>query len=90
MVFQAYERIDGNSAPLLQDELVGLIANGERDLTVDFSATKYVSSAGLRAVLTAHKEMTNVGGSFVLCGVSATLKEILDVTGFSGFLTFMD
>ncbi|MCR5675654.1 MAG: STAS domain-containing protein [Lachnospiraceae bacterium] len=89
-VYQGRERIDGTNAPEVQKEIEALIEGGATDVVVDLNETKYISSAGLRVLLSAHKKLKAKDGSFALKGVSATLKEILDVTGFSGFLTIID
>ena len=53
---------------------------------MDFSKLTYVSSAGFRVLLRAHKKMMPKGG-FKICGVNDTIQEIFDVTGFSEILT---
>jgi len=44
----------------------------------------------LRALLSAQKQLNKLSGSMVLKGVSEAVREIFDVTGFSGFLTIED
>ena len=85
-VYKARPRIDGNNAPEVQEEIMALITGEGGDVVVDLSETKYISSAGLRVLLSAHKKLKSAGGRFTLRGVSPTVREILDVTGFSGFL----
>ena len=53
-----------------------------RKLIVDMSDTEYVSSAGLRVLLWAHKIMLDKDG-MVIVGVNEVVREILDITGFS-------
>lgn len=54
-------------------------------LVVDFTDVKYVSSAGLRILLSAHKVMSKKGGLRVT-GVSDEIMEVFDITGFSTIL----
>ena len=89
-VYQGKERIDGSNSPQVQDEINALLDGGATDVVVDLVDTKYISSAGLRVLLSAHKKLKAKGGSVALRNVSPTLKEILDVTGFSGFLAIKD
>ncbi len=90
-VFKAPERVDGNNASAVQEAMAQLateaIAAGEGTLfVVDMSNTGYLSSAGLRALTVIQKKMRAGGGGFVLRGVNDTLRDLLDVTGLSGYL----
>ncbi|MBM4202465.1 MAG: STAS domain-containing protein, partial [Gammaproteobacteria bacterium] len=55
---------------------------GETRLIVDFSQTEYVSSAGLRVLLKATKQLMQVGGALALCHANPQVREILDISGF--------
>ncbi len=78
-------RLDTITAPKLEAELKSSIT-GVTDLTFDFSALEYISSAGLRVLLSAQKVMKKQG-SMVVRNVNDTVMEIFEVTGFSDFLT---
>lgn len=76
-------RLDTMTAPALEQELKGVY--GEiTELTLDFQGLQYISSAGLRVVLSAHKAMK---GKLVIKNVSPVVMEVFDVTGFSDILT---
>ena len=77
-------RLDSNTAALLEKALV---LEGVTALTLNMAQCGFVSSAGLREILRAQKHMTARGGSLTLSGVSRDVREVLDVTGFSKFLT---
>lgn len=81
-------RLETATAPQLDAEVKGLAAD-VMDMTFDFSELEYVSSAGLRVILMAQKTMSARKGSFKLAGVNATVKKVLDLTGFSPLLTFV-
>ena len=53
---------------------------------VDFSGVDFVSSAGLRVVLTLLKRVKAANGKLALCAVQAPVREVLDITGFTGML----
>ena len=78
-------RLDTITAPeleaVLKEELGGV-----EDLTFDFSALDYLSSAGLRVLLSAQKTM-NKQGEMKVTGVSEIIMEIFEVTGFTDLLT---
>ena len=65
----------------LKDEIDGVTS-----LTFDFKALEYISSAGLRVLLSAQKIM-NKQGSMKITNVNSEIMEIFEITGFSGILT---
>ena len=56
------------------------------ELTLDFGKLEYISSAGLRVLLAAHKIMSRKGGMKVT-NVNEIVNEVFEVTGFSDILT---
>ena len=78
-------RLDTTTAPQLEGELKSSL-DGVKELEIDIAALQYISSAGLRVLLSAQKTM-NKQGSMVVKNASDEVKEIFDVTGFSDILT---
>ena len=78
-------RLDTMTAPELEAELSKSL-DGITDLTLDFSALEYISSAGLRVLLSSHKAMMNKGGMKIV-HVNDVVQEVFEVTGFSDILT---
>lgn len=78
-------RLDTMTAPELEAELQKSL-DGAESLVMDFSKLDYISSAGLRVLLSAHKAMASKGGMKVI-NVNEIVQEVLDVTGFSDILT---
>ena len=78
-------RLDTTTAPQLEAELKAAL-DGITNLTLDFAALDYLSSAGLRVLLATQKQM-NKQGAMVVRNVNETIAEIFDVTGFSDILT---
>lgn len=78
-------RLDTVTAPDLEKEL-GQSLEGVTDLTLDFSRLDYISSAGLRVLLSAHKTMS-AKGSMKVTHVSEIVREVFEVTGFADILT---
>ncbi|MBP3721144.1 MAG: STAS domain-containing protein [Clostridia bacterium] len=77
-------RLDTTTAPQLEEELkTGL--EGVTDLVIDLSKLEYVSSAGLRVLLSAFKIMRNKG-KMKVTNANELVKEVFEVTGFSDFL----
>ena len=80
-------RVDTATAPLLEKELMDDIENVGK-LILDFHGLDYISSAGLRVLLTMQKYM-NERGTMKVVGVSRTVYEIFEVTGFTEILTIV-
>ena len=72
------------TAPELEAE-VNQSLDGVETLTLDFQNLSYISSAGLRVLLFAHKLMSAQGGMKIV-HVNDIVQEVLDVTGFSDIL----
>jgi anti-sigma B factor antagonist len=86
ITLQVAERVDTTTAPQLQYE-IDKVTDETNKLVLDFKDLIYVSSAGLRVLLSAHKTMLKKEGSLVITNVSEDILEIFEVTGFSDILT---
>ena len=78
-------RLDTTTSPELEKELKDGL-DGIDELTLDFEKLDYISSAGLRVLLAAHKTMMKRGGMKVI-HVNEIVNEVFEVTGFSDILT---
>lgn len=78
-------RLDTATAPQLEEELKASFDEIE-SIQMDFEKLDYISSAGLRVLLSTQKVMTKKGG-MVIKNVNETIMEIFDVTGFVDILT---
>ena len=78
-------RLDTMTAPDLEAELHASLDSAE-SLVFDFSKLEYISSAGLRVLLSAHKAMSGKGGMKVT-HVNEIVQEVFEVTGFADILT---
>lgn len=78
-------RLDTTTSPQLEAELSASLG-GVTHLTLDLSNLAYLSSAGLRVILSAQKRM-NKQGQMVVRNVNDTIMEVFEVTGFVDILT---
>ena len=78
-------RLDTVTAPDLEKEIAA-VADSVNELTVDFAKLDYISSAGLRVLLSTHKNFAKKGG-MTITNVNETVMDIFDVTGFRDILT---
>lgn len=79
-------RLDTTTAPEL-DRAITEEIDFATSLVFDFSELAYVSSAGLRVLLSAQKSMNKKKGKMVIRNVDEAIMEIFEVTGFSDILT---
>lgn len=79
------ERLDTTTAPVLEKEMSGQL-DGVTELILNFENLEYISSAGLRVVLSLQKIM-NKQGQMVVRNVNETVMEVFDITGFVDILT---
>lgn len=85
LVIKLEGRLDTSTSPQLEEELKTAL-EGVGLLVFDLCALEYISSAGLRVLLSAQKTM-NKQGSMVVKNVSEDVKEIFEVTGFTDILS---
>ena len=77
-------RLDTTTAPELEKALKDNM-DAANELTMDFEKLDYISSAGLRVLLSAHKTMSKKGGMKVV-NANEMVKEVFDVTGLADIL----
>ena len=85
LTLSLYGKLDTTTAPELE-EVIKNELSGIENLVFDISNLEYISSAGLRVLLSAQKVMT-VQGSMIIKGVSEEIAEIFEVTGFNNIFT---
>ena len=81
-------RIDTVTAPELE-EAMSNVPGDVASLTFDFAKVEYISSAGLRVLLVAQKNMMKAGASMSIANVASAVKEVFDITGFSTIFTIV-
>lgn len=77
-------RLDTTTAPQLESELKASL-DGIVSLILDFEALEYISSAGLRVLLSTQKVMSKQG-NMIIRHINETIAEVFEVTGFSDIL----
>lgn len=83
-------RIDSSTAPELGQTLSGQIDAGTVNIVVDLSGVDYMSSAGLRELVSALKRVKNSGGDVRLCNPSERAMEVLELAGLSSIFQIFD
>ena len=85
IILQIVGRLDTTTAPALDKAIVENI-NGLKSLILDFKGLEYISSAGLRVLLSAQKKMQQLGQMKVI-NVCEVVMEVFEITGFADILS---
>ena len=80
-------RLDTVTSSEFEKNLTPYYAESGVELHLDCNEMEYISSAGLRVVLTTHKNITARGGRFILHNLNKEVRSVFDMTGFSRILT---
>lgn len=76
-------RFDAQSAGDVEAKMGEVLAGGAQKLVVDMAGVEYVSSAGLRVLLSTAKKLGAGGGKLALCGLKPYVYEVFEVAGFT-------
>lgn len=80
-------RLDANWAGHLDDYLDGLVRDGSYRFILNMTGVQYMSSAGIRILVSQYKKVKKIGGLFVLEALSGAVSEVLDMVGMKKMLT---
>lgn len=75
-------RLDTPSAVKAQQEIIPLLENADKEITLDCEQLEYISSSGLRLFLTIRKETAAKGGKVVIQNINDKIKKVFMMTGF--------
>jgi anti-anti-sigma factor len=77
--------LDSGTSPEAQKSLDSVVATAKK-VALDFSQLDYISSAGLRVLLGAAKQLRAKGGTLGMFGLNQSVREVFDISGFSTIL----
>ncbi len=83
-------RVDSNTAQEMEDALEDRIAEGRHNLVLDLSDVSYLSSAGLRALVTALRNCKRKGGDVRIAAPSERVSEVMSLAGLDSLFTSYD
>jgi len=89
-VIQIEGRIDTTNFNVFEKEVTDIIEAGGTQIVLNCSGLDYISSSGLRVFLIAQKKVTALCGKLHLCAMQPAIKEIFDISGFSGIFEIFD
>ncbi len=76
-------RIDAQSAPGVNQEIVTVLEGGGNKILIDCKGLDYISSAGLRVLITVAKKLKATQGRLVLCNLGEKIYEVFEISGFT-------
>jgi len=79
-------RLDAISSPGTEKKVFECINNGQHQLLLDFSDVEYLSSAGMRMLLSTTKKLKTLNGKLVVCSVNMNVMDVLKMSGFDHVL----
>ena len=79
-------RLDASSSPILERTMEELIKKSHNIIILDFTSLDYLSSAGMRLLLSYTKKLHIAGGNLYCCCMSGEVMEIIKMAGFEKIL----
>lgn len=83
------DKLMSNTAPQLKTELIMLNTEGYRNLILDLSKVQHVDSSGLSAILIGNRMCENAKGTFVLTGLNAQVKKLMEISQLNPVLNII-
>ena len=84
-------RLDTLTSNTLQESLQGLINSSRHQILIDCTELQFISSSGLRVLLSAAKQLSSQKGKIALCALKDRIREVFDIAGFTAlFSIFSD
>ncbi|MCP4023284.1 MAG: STAS domain-containing protein [Desulfobacteraceae bacterium] len=83
-------RIDARSAPGVNEEIGKILDAGKNKMLINFKGLEYISSAGLRVLITVAKKTKALGKDLVLCSLDEKIYEVFDISGFTAIFKIFE
>jgi anti-sigma B factor antagonist len=75
--------LDTNTSKEAEDQINKLIDEGSIKLLIDLTDLDYISSSGLRILLSTSKKLKSLRGEMRICGLNETVNEVFEISGFT-------
>jgi anti-sigma B factor antagonist/stage II sporulation protein AA (anti-sigma F factor antagonist) len=86
LILRMKGRLDAVSAPSAERKVFEYINEGHTKLILDFSHVAYLSSAGMRMLLSTTKRLKSLAGKLVVCNIISNVMDVLKMSGFDHVL----
>ena len=86
VVVRLQGRLDAASSPQLEKKIYSIIESGYFKIILNFSGVDYLSSAGMRLMLSVSKKLKHLAGKVVACSLNDEIMDIIKMAGFQNVL----
>jgi len=86
LVLRINGRLDTISSPAAERQVFEFINNGRHKVLFDCAGVDYLSSAGMRMLLSTAKKLKSLSGKMVICNITTAVLEVLKMSGFDHVL----
>jgi anti-anti-sigma factor len=86
VVVRVNGRLDAASSPQLEKKINSIIDSGHFKFMLDFSGVEYLSSSGMRLMLSVSKKLKHLEGKVVACSLNDEVMEVIKMAGFHQIL----
>lgn len=83
-------RIDAVTAPEFEKGLLALMAGGDYALVLNLTGLEYISSAGLRSILSTAKQLKAKDGKMLFTGLQGAVKDVFKISGFGSIFKIFE
>ena len=89
-LLQASGRLDASTVSILEHALMRALQIATKAVILDLSEVTYISSSGLRVLLTSRRRLRDRGGDLILCALSQNVRDVFDMVGFTALFGVCD
>jgi anti-sigma B factor antagonist/stage II sporulation protein AA (anti-sigma F factor antagonist) len=86
LILRMNGRLDAISSPAAERKVFEYINNGQHKFLLDFAGVDYLSSAGMRMLLSTTKKLKSLSGKLVVCSITPNVLDVLKMSGFDHVL----
>ena len=86
LVLKVHGRLDAVSSPSTERKILERINSGHPKVLLDFAGVDYLSSAGMRVLLSVSKKLKTLSGKLVICSITPNVMDVLKMSGFDHVL----
>lgn len=86
VVIRLEGRLDAASSPQLEKQINSIIETGHFKIVLSFASCDYLSSSGMRLMLSVLKKLKNLEGKLVACNMNDDVMDVIKMTGFQQVL----